>query len=61
VVSFNFACGVFNLGGFMSKGSRQRPRSVNADKFSDNWDRIFKKPADGGKKDEGKNSGRVRK
>lgn len=28
----------------MSKGSKRRPRSVPADKFSDNWDRIFNKP-----------------
>ena len=27
------------------KGSKQRPRAVPADKFSDNWDRIFGKPS----------------
>jgi len=26
----------------MSKGSRQRPPSVNQKTFEDNWDRIFK-------------------
>lgn len=26
----------------MSKGSRQRPPSVNQKTFDDNWDRIFK-------------------
>ena len=27
----------------MSKGSRQRPRSVDRKTFEDNWDRIFGK------------------
>jgi hypothetical protein len=27
----------------MSKGSRQRPRSVDRKTFEDNWDRIFSK------------------
>jgi len=26
------------------KGSKPRPLSVSADKFSDNWDRIFDRP-----------------
>lgn len=38
----------------MSKGSKQRPRSVPADKFSDNWDRIFGKPSVKGDGDDNK-------
>jgi hypothetical protein len=30
----------------MSKGSRQRPKSVSQREFDNNWDRIFKKKKD---------------
>jgi hypothetical protein len=44
----------------MSKGSKRRPRSVPADKFGDNWDRIFNKP-NKEDSDARKKAGRVRK
>jgi hypothetical protein len=28
----------------MSKGSVQRPKKISPQKFSENWDKIFKKP-----------------
>ena len=30
----------------MSKGSRRRPTTVDANKFQENWDSIFSKPAE---------------
>ena len=45
---------LFCAGGIVSKGSKQRPRSVPADKFSDNWDRIFGKPSSRGGGDDNK-------
>jgi len=40
----------------MSKGSRQRPRSVDRKTFEDNWDRIFSKKVTNEKEEESRSN-----